>query len=48
MKNAPSLTKAQVDKMTVPLLKKALEARGLEIKGLKAALKGRLLDALGL
>ena len=34
--------------MTVPLLKKALEARGLEVKGLKAALKGRLLDALGL
>ena len=37
---------AQVNKMTVVLLKKELDARGLSKKGLKAELKQRLLDAI--
>ena len=34
--------------MTVVLLKKELKARGLPVSGLKAVLKKRLLDHLGL
>jgi hypothetical protein len=41
-----SLDAAGVAKMTVPQLRAALEERGLDSKGLKAALVARLLDAL--
>ena len=37
---------ASVAKMTVPQLREALEARGLDTKGLKAALVARLVEAL--
>jgi len=41
-----SLTAAEVEKMKVPGLKAALEARGLSTDGLKQVLKARLLEAL--
>ena len=41
-----SLTAAEVEKMKVPELKAALEARGLSTDGNKPALKVRLLEAL--
>ena len=41
-----SLDAAGVAKMTVPQLRAALEERGLDTKGLKAALASRLLEAL--
>ena len=44
----PSLTRAQVDGFRVVDLKKELAARGLKTSGLKAVLKARLLEALGL
>ena len=40
------LTEAHVDKRTVPKLREALEARGLDTSGLKAVLSQRLKDAL--
>ena len=43
---APSLSLAEVNKMTVPKLKAALTELGLDTTGLKAVLKQRLLDAL--
>ena len=44
----PALTRAQVDGFRVVDLKKELAARGLKTSGLKAVLKARLLEALGL
>ena len=41
-----SMDAAGVAKMTVPQLREALEARGLDTKGLKAALVARLVEAL--
>jgi len=41
-----SLTVDSVAKLTVALLKEALTSRGLDTKGLKAALVQRLQDAL--
>jgi len=43
---ASDLTAADVAKLTVPKLKEALAARGLDISGLKAALSERLLAAI--
>ena len=44
----PALTRAQIDGFRVVDLKKELAARGLKTSGLKAVLKARLLEALGL
>ena len=41
-----ALTAAEVETMTVPKLKAALEARDLSTDGLKQVLKARLLEAL--
>ena len=41
-------TRAQVDGFRVVDLKKELAARGLKTSGLKAVLKARILEALGL
>mmetsp|Transcript_27326 Transcript_27326/g.90834 ORF Transcript_27326/g.90834 Transcript_27326/m.90834 type:complete len:97 (+) Transcript_27326:49-339(+) len=41
-----TLTADEVKKMTVPKLRAALEERGLDTSGLKAALADRLLQAL--
>ena len=43
---APELDAATVKKMTVAKLRAALAARGLDTKGLKAALQARLLEAI--
>ena len=43
---APELDAATVKKMTVAKLRAALSARGLDTKGLKAALQARLLEAI--
>ena len=43
---APELDAATVKKMTVAKLRAALAARGLDTKGLKAALQARLLEAV--
>ena len=43
---APELDAAAVKKMTVAKLRAALAARGLDTKGLKAALQVRLLEAI--
>jgi len=43
---APALTEKEVKKMTVPKLKAALSARGLETTGLKKVLAERLLASL--
>ena len=40
------LDAASVKKLTVPKLRAALTARGLDASGLKAALQARLLEAL--
>ena len=44
----PALTRAQIDGFRVVDLKKELAARGLKTSGLKAVLKARILEALGL
>ena len=43
---APRWTRQQVDAMTVPKLRAALTELGLDVSGLKAALRQRLLDAM--
>ena len=43
---APELDAAAVKKMTVAKLRAALTERGLDTKGLKAALQARLLEAV--
>ena len=42
---APKWTTAEVNKMTVPKLKAALTELGLDTSGLKAVLKGRLMES---
>ena len=44
----PAVMKEGIDAMTVAMLKEALKARGLKRTGLKADLKARLLEDLGL
>lgn len=44
----PAILREGIDAMTVAMLKEALKARGLKRTGLKAALKARLLEDLGL
>ena len=44
----PEIMREGIDAMTVAMLKEALKARGLKRTGLKADLKARLLEALGL
>ena len=44
----PAIMKEGIDAMTVAMLKEALKARGLKRTGLKADLKARLLEDLGL
>ena len=44
----PEIMKEGIDAMTVAMLKEALKARGLKRTGLKADLKARLLEDLGL
>ena len=45
---APKWSQAEVDAMTVPRLKAALTELGCETTGLKAVLKARLVEKLGL
>ena len=45
---APKWSQAEVDAMTVPKLKAALTELGCETSGLKAVLKARLVEKLGL
>ena len=44
----PDTMREGIDAMTVAMLKEALKARGLKRTGLKADLKARLLEDLGL
>ena len=44
----PGIMREGIDAMTVAMLKEALKARGLKRTGLKADLKARLLEDLGL